>query len=51
LEPLQQEAERMIEKMQAEKGKIEKIHAECREVLEEHITTECGKSGRAEHTS
>jgi hypothetical protein len=30
----------MIEKLQAEKGKIEKIHVECREVLAEHITVQ-----------
>jgi hypothetical protein len=40
LEPLQQEVEKMIEKMQVEKGKIEKIHAEHKEVLVEHITME-----------
>jgi hypothetical protein len=40
LEPLQQETKRTIEKIQAKKGKIEKIHAECKEVLAEHITVQ-----------
>jgi hypothetical protein len=30
----------MIEKLQAEKGTIEKMHVECRQVLAEHITTQ-----------
>jgi Uri superfamily endonuclease len=40
LDPLQKDVERMIEKMQAEKWKIEQIHAECIEVLENHITAQ-----------
>jgi hypothetical protein len=40
LEPLQQEAERMIEELQTEKGRLAQTHAERREVLKEHMTTQ-----------
>jgi hypothetical protein len=50
LEPLQQDVERMIEKLQEEKGKIEKMHAECRtSASRAHYNAECGEAGRAEN--
>jgi hypothetical protein len=48
LEPLQQDTERMIEELQEEKGTIEKMHVECRQVLSRaHYNIECGEVGKS----
>jgi hypothetical protein len=40
----------MIKELQVEKGTIEKMHVECREVIHSTLHVECGEAGRAEHT-